>query len=311
MKPIIKHIFESYQPRLTQLSSRPFLKALINGLTIKYEQNSEPPPPVPATENDTSTRAGRGDDAEEEAYFDASDDEPEIGPHLEIPAKRKRGSGSGSGSGITPGGQGMVRSNKRQGLGPRQLGLGLDYGDDNSEEDDSGSSGSSPKTPLTSTVPVPIPAKEEEEGKPVESLPALEGELGDVAMRMRAKREREEEDEESEGLVLASSSKKKEKEKEEKSGIISTPTKKTISTLKSTTPSTKMDMTKRIKLSLFGKKDKDKEKDKDKDKDKTVEGMKEEQKDGVEGATGAGTSAEGSKEDAGTNADSAQVGSQS
>ncbi len=201
IKPIINYLFDNFRPRIEALSSRPFLRSFIHGLTARWEQNNEPPPaPPPADAESSKAWSNRAAEAEEEDYFNASDEE-EIGP--KPPAKRKRM--------ITIGGG----PPKKRGGGM----LGLDYDDGDSE-----GSGGSQSPRLLAVI-----GKEESGSGPVITSPEeLEGDLGDVAMRMRAKRLREEQEEEGfAGMLVAKKpvwtnprkEKEKEKEKEEKENV--------------------------------------------------------------------------------------------
>ena len=99
MRPIINHLFESYRPRIESLSSRPQLRQLIFGLTVRWQQNNEPPPPPVQPElPDTRKPYSMAIEAQEDDYFNASDDEDDdvVGPKPPSesgnvsPQKRKR-----------------------------------------------------------------------------------------------------------------------------------------------------------------------------------------------------------------------------
>jgi len=196
IKPIINYLFENFRPRLDALSTRPFLRGFLQGLTTRWEQNNEPPPAPPAAEAESSKWANRAAEVEEEEYFNASDEE-EIGP--KPPVKRKRV--------VTYGGG---HTKKRSGGA-----LGLDYDDGSDSEGSNG--GQSPRIPMG-------PRKEDAPPTPGTASEELEGDLGDVAMRMRAKRLREEEEEEGfagmmAGKAAATTPKKEKETKKEKENV--------------------------------------------------------------------------------------------
>lgn len=166
IKPIINYLFSNFRSRIDALSTRPFLRSFIQGLTTRWEQNNEPPPAPPPGEAESSkSMTNRAAEAEED-YFNASDEE-EIGPKL--PVKRKRMMTVGGG-----------HSRKRSGGK-----LGLDY--DDSSDSDGSAGGQSPHPNVqeeSKTEPAITPSE------------VLQEDLGDVTQRMRAKRVREEEEEE-------------------------------------------------------------------------------------------------------------------
>ncbi|WWD22828.1 hypothetical protein CI109_107322 [Kwoniella shandongensis] len=211
LKAIINYLFENYRERIELLGERPFLRAFVFGLKSRWEMNNEPPPPPPAIEAESSKAWTRNAEAEEEEYFNGSDDE-EIGPKQpsasptiavsptaeKIPAKRKRmythGGGpkkrstrAGPASPVT--GTGTLTAGQSAGGGA----LGLDY-DDGSDSDSSG--GASPRIKPDHLEQQASSSSPIVESTPAQSTEELEEDLGDVAMRMRAKRQREEEEEE-------------------------------------------------------------------------------------------------------------------
>jgi len=44
VKPVINHLFEKHEAKLLKLSSLPNLRAVLNALRTRWEQNNEPPP---------------------------------------------------------------------------------------------------------------------------------------------------------------------------------------------------------------------------------------------------------------------------
>ncbi|GMK58191.1 hypothetical protein CspeluHIS016_0502230 [Cutaneotrichosporon spelunceum] len=168
MKAIIMDMFGKHEALLTQLTERPFVRAYILGLRIRWDQFKEPPPQPPPQAIVEATRRTATD--EEEAWFNQSDEETGADgestvPHL--PAKRKRNQQSGP-------------APKRLSSGGGGSALGLDY--DDASDSDGSTGGESPKV-----VPTNPPAGTESE--------LVEG-LSDVEKRVRAKRIREEEEEE-------------------------------------------------------------------------------------------------------------------
>lgn len=171
MKPIVMDMFDKHEALLSRLTERPFVRAYILGLRLRWEQFKEPPPqPPPQVVAEASKRSAAD---EEEAWFNQSDDEEgdadgeSTVPSL--PVKRKRAQQQSGGP-----------SPKRLSAGSGSSALGLDY-DDASDSD--GSTGAeSPKVrPL---VPAPEPDSDLVEG------------LSDVERKIRAKRIRNEEEEE-------------------------------------------------------------------------------------------------------------------
>jgi hypothetical protein len=165
MKPIIMDMFDKYEPIMTRLAERPFVRAYAHGLRTRWEQYKEPPPPPPAqvVEQEKTRSAAE----EEEAWFIQSDEEDadaDGSGSPQVPSKRKRLLQAGP-------------SSKRQ-LSSKAGGLGLDYDD---ASDSEGSADESPKQPP--------PAENGYE----------EDALSDVMLKARAKREREEQENEEEG----------------------------------------------------------------------------------------------------------------
>jgi len=173
IKPIINHIFDNYRTRLEALGQRPYLRAFIQGLTTRWEQNNEPPPAPPQLDAEASSNPGSGsgwkNQAQEEDYFNGSDEEdtpkrPNKRPKPPFPT-------------ATPT-RGRANAGVQRSPTTRSKPSLVDY-DDGSDSD--GSNGTqSPRQP----------------GGSVDATQELEEDLGDVAMRMRAKRQREEEDDE-------------------------------------------------------------------------------------------------------------------
>lgn len=224
------------------LGQRPYLRAFIQGLTTRWEQNNEPPPAPPQLDAESSTNTGSGsgwkNQAQEEDYFNGSDEEDTP----KRPNKRQKPV-----SNATPT-RGRANTGVQRSPTTRSKpSLGLDY-DDGSDSD--GSNGTqSPRQPGGS-----VDATHTQE---------LEEDLGDVALRMRAKRQREEEDDEGFAGLLGMAkaagggSMAKEKEKETETEIV-----KAEEKLKSVTPKPVKEEKKevntpgkRLKLHLgFGKK---------------------------------------------------------
>lgn len=164
MKPIITDMFEKYEPIMSRLADRPFVRAYALGLRIRWEQYKEPPPPPPpqVVEQERTRSAAE----EEEAWFIQSDDEDahaDGSANPQVPSKRKRLLQAGP-------------SSKRQ-LSSKVGALGLDYDD---ASDSEGSADESPKQP-------PPENGHEEDA------------LSDVMLKARAKREREEQENEEDG----------------------------------------------------------------------------------------------------------------
>lgn len=166
------------------------MRAFVTGLTTRFDQNNEPPPP-PAQPEAESSRWTRATEAEEEDYFNASDDE-EIGPKLPaVPEtkivtwkKRKR---------MLP--RGGAPKKRAGPVTKNGAALGLDY-DDGSDSDGSAGSQSPRRGMPPATPPVITPSEE------------LEKDLGDVALKIRAKRQREEEEEEGFASLVGKGGKK-------------------------------------------------------------------------------------------------------
>lgn len=168
MKPIIMDMFDKYEPIMTRLAERPFVRAYAQGLRTRWEQYKEPPPPPPAqvVEQEKTRSAAE----EEEAWFIQSDEEDadaDGSGSPQVPSKRKRLLQAGP-------------SSKRQ-LSSKAGGLGLDYDD---ASDSEGSADESPKQPPP------------ENGHDEDAL-------SDVMLKARAKREREEEENEEEGAFAS------------------------------------------------------------------------------------------------------------
>lgn len=167
MKAIIMDMFDKHEALLTRLTERPFVRAYILGLRIRWDQFKEPPPqPPPQAVAEASKRTAAD---EEEAWFNQSDDETEAdgdSTTLHMPIKRKR--------------------TQQRGPAPKRLSsgggsaLGLDY--DDASDSDGSAGGESPKIGPTNP-----PAATDSE--------LVEG-LSDVEKRVRAKRIRKEEEEE-------------------------------------------------------------------------------------------------------------------
>lgn len=160
-------MFDKHGDLLSRLTERPFVRAYVMGLRLRWEQFKEPPPqPPPQVVAEASKRTAAD---EEEAWFNQSDDEADADGEStvsHVPVKRKRAKQSGP-------------SPKRLSAGGGSA-LGLDY-DDASDSD--GSAGAeSPKSRLS--VPAPETDSELAEG------------LSDVERKIRAKRIRNEEEEE-------------------------------------------------------------------------------------------------------------------
>ena len=146
-------------------------------------------------------------EADEESYFQASDEE-EIGPKVPVsasisPHKRKRAQ---SGALTPPPKRPAAPSPGRMAAG-NSAALGLDYDDGSDSE---GSSGA--QSPVVKPTPggSPISAQGQASGRGTTPPKELAEDLGDVAMKMRAKRLREEEEEEGFAGLLAKQSKKAE-----------------------------------------------------------------------------------------------------
>ncbi|BEJ13212.1 hypothetical protein CspHIS471_0303860 [Cutaneotrichosporon sp. HIS471] len=172
MKAIIMDMFDKHEAQLTRLTERPFVRAYVLGLRIRWEQFKEPPPQPPPQAIVEATKRTATD--EEEAWFNQSDDETDAegestAPH--VPVKRKRTQQSGP-------------APKRLSSGGGGSALGLDY--DDASDSDGSAGGESPKI-----VPANPPAGTESE--------LVEG-LSDVEKRVRAKRIRQEEEEEGSAL---------------------------------------------------------------------------------------------------------------
>ena len=174
IKPIINHIFDNYRARLEALGKRPYLRAFIQGLTTRWEQNNEPPPAPPQLDSEASTNTGSGSgwktQAQEEDYFNGSDEE-------ETPKRPSKRQKPITNTTLT---RGRVTTGVQRSPTTRSKPSLVDY-DDGSDSD--GSNGTqSPSQPGS--------------GLGLGATQDLEEDLGDVAMRMRAKRQREEEDDE-------------------------------------------------------------------------------------------------------------------
>lgn len=161
-------MFDKHEALLSRLTERPFVRAYVLGLRLRWEQFKEPPPqPPPQVVADANKRTAA---EEEEAWFNESDDDADADgetavPH--VPVKRKRAQQSGP-------------SPKRLSSGGGSA-LGLDY-DDASDSD--GSAGA--ESPKATRPAVPTPQTDSE---------LVEG-LSDVERKVRAKRIRNEEEEE-------------------------------------------------------------------------------------------------------------------
>lgn len=168
MKPIITDMFDKYEPIMSRLADRPFVRHYAIGLRVRWEQYKEPPPPPPAQVVDQEKTRSAAE--EEEAWFIQSDDEDadtDGSGSPQVPSKRKRLLQAGP-------------SSKRQ-LSSKAGGLGLDYDD---ASDSEGSADESPKQP-------PPENGHEEDA------------LSDVMLKARAKREREEQENEEEGAFAS------------------------------------------------------------------------------------------------------------
>lgn len=163
MKPIITDMFDRYEPIMSRLAERSFVRAYAIGLRVRWEQAKEPPPPPPAQV--VEQEKSRSTAEEEEAWFIQSDDEDadtDGSGSPQVPSKRKRLLQAGP-------------SSKRQ-LSSKAGGLGLDY-DDASDSEGSADEGSKQ-----------APKNGHEEDA-----------LADVMLKARAKREREEQENEGDG----------------------------------------------------------------------------------------------------------------
>nr|XP_019014382.1 uncharacterized protein I206_00464 [Kwoniella pini CBS 10737]OCF53163.1 hypothetical protein I206_00464 [Kwoniella pini CBS 10737] len=285
LKTIINHLFDSYRERIDKLSSRAFLRKYIAGLRNRWEINNEPPPSIPqssAVEAEPS-KANADRNAEEEDYFNGSDDEETASSgditkaqqNVEIPSKRKRMYTHGGGPKKRPAGarspnmstssnspsSNLETSTSTSGSGSGTGGaLGLDY-DDGSDSDSSSTGQRSPRNSSSDKIP------NSNLGNLNLTKEELEDDLGDVAMRMRAKRQREEEEEEGfAGLLVGAkttttptttiTTTKEENKEEDKSindnNIIS---KSRINSNNTGNSTPVKDMGKKIRLNLgFGKK---------------------------------------------------------
>lgn len=242
IKPIINHIFDNYRACLEALGQRPYLRAFIQGLTTRWEQNNEPTPAPPQLDSEASTNTGSGSgwktQAQEEDYFNGSDEEETP----KRPNKRQKPVQV-----ATPT-RGRANTGVQRSPTTRSKPSLVDY-DEGSDSD--GSNGTqSPRQPGS--------------GSGLGATQELEEDLGDVAMRMRAKRQREEEDDEGfAGLLgiakaagggsMAKEPVKTEDTKPAKPAAVTPPTAKPVTTPvkeeKAATPG------KRLKLHLgFGKK---------------------------------------------------------
>lgn len=190
---------DSYHGRLDRLGDRPILSTYITGIVTRWEQNNETPPPPSTIDPDAAramARATRAAEADEEDYFNASDEEdvkPPAPVHdIRLPSKRKKASQAGGPH---------KRSNSGAGASPAKpaatLGL-VDY-DDNSDSDSS-AGGQSPRLRSQSTAGQAGSSSPKLAGSSpkaaARAAEELEEEMGDVTMKMRAKRQREEEEEE-------------------------------------------------------------------------------------------------------------------
>ncbi len=167
MKTIIMDMFDKNEALLTRLTERPFVRAYILGLRIRWEQFKEPPPQPPPQAIAEATKRTAAD--EEEAWFNQSDDDTDADGEataLHMPVKRKRAQQSGPAPKRLSSGGGSA--------------LGLDY--DDASDSDGSAGGESPKI-----APTNPPSATESE--------LVEG-LSDVEKRVRAKRIRKEEEEE-------------------------------------------------------------------------------------------------------------------
>lgn len=206
-------MFEHYRSRIEAIGRRPFLRAGIQALTSKWEQNNEPPPAPPQIEPD-ATQTPWKREAQEEDYFNASDDEEVTEqPKSKKPKDVWFGNRNKRSPVATKSSKFEPRSSPRQNTSGRRSrfvivsnqstvattpksgpaaseedkpSLGLDY-DDGSDSDTSSNGNQSPRTtnapPLADTQKLNTEVTEE-----------LEEDLMDVTMKMRAKRQREEED---------------------------------------------------------------------------------------------------------------------
>lgn len=182
MKPIIVDMFEKYEPVMTRLAERPFVRSYVLGLRIRWDQYKEPPPPPPPQTAESSK--ARTVAEEEDAWFQQSDDEDANGgdtstsdssSESQVPAKRKRVF------------QATGPSPKRPSPSKPTPALGLDY--DDASDSEGSTDGESPKA--TGRRPSPSIDSTETEH--------LAEELTDVEQKVRAKRMRNEEEEEEAG----------------------------------------------------------------------------------------------------------------
>lgn len=207
-------MFEHYRSRIEAIGRRPYLRAGIQALTSKWEQNNEPPPAPPQIEQETVTPWKR--EAAEEDYFNASDDEETAAAAATTP--RQEGRKTEFFRKFSQGGRAAKRiktkkvprngplpttdsatksqspgvatgSTAAEGLNkPAGAALGLDY-DDGSDSDSSNGT-QSPRS-VAGAVPT---SPSSDSGKGTAVTEELEEDLADVTMRMRAKRQREEEE---------------------------------------------------------------------------------------------------------------------
>lgn len=214
-------MFEHYRSRIEAIGRRPFLRAGIQALTSRWEQNNEPPPAPPQIEPDASQTPWKRE-AQEEDYFNASDDEEDVAEQPKPKRAKDLWFGSNKRSPIVakpyiskhytrsspdarakdPNGRRsrvVVVSNSSPSSGnetkstpgeEEKPSLGLDY-DDGSDSDTSSNGNQSPRTthapPLSDNKSSPSTTT-------TEVTEELEEDLMDVTMKMRAKRQREEED---------------------------------------------------------------------------------------------------------------------
>lgn len=177
VKAILNHLMDRHSDLIRQLAERSMTFAQ---LIRRWEQNNEPPPPPDPSTSSTQIDGGAGSgkpapigawageralDADEESYFNESDEEEEMGPKP-AEARAMGGSTMPSKSGIaaisTPdaapsGNKGIVRSpavifREMREKGKAKL---VDYGED---EDEEMSSASDAKTPATTANTASSPA---------------------------------------------------------------------------------------------------------------------------------------------------------
>ncbi|KLT39487.1 DUF625-domain-containing protein [Cutaneotrichosporon oleaginosum] len=172
MKAIIMDMFDKHEALLNRLTERPFVRAYILGLRIRWDQFKEPPPQPPPQAVAEAAKRTAAD--EEEAWFNQSDDEVDgnrDNSTRHVPVKRKRAPQS-------------APARKRLSSGGGSA-LGLDYDDASDSDGSAGGESAGGESPKVAPIQTATADSELAEG------------LSDVEQRVRAKRIRKEEEEES------------------------------------------------------------------------------------------------------------------